>query len=58
VDLIKVRALRRGLSAYALERKADGLQQSHGRFSCLDRFRCLANSLLPGAARGSPGPSG
>jgi len=34
VDLIKVGALHRRLAAYALDRKPDGLQQSHGRFSC------------------------
>jgi hypothetical protein len=54
VDLIKVGALHRRLAAYALERKADGLQQSHWRFSCLDPL--LAYSLLRGAARCAPGP--
>jgi hypothetical protein len=54
VDLIKVRARHRGLAAYALERKADGLQESH---CCLLMFRAashLVNSLSPGAARPAP----
>jgi hypothetical protein len=38
MDLIKVRALRRGLSAYALESKANSLQQSHERLLLLDHF--------------------
>jgi hypothetical protein len=70
VDLIKVRALRRGLSAYALERKADGLQQSHGVLSSPivpplvgraipdARSSCLANSLLRCASRRALGAAG
>jgi hypothetical protein len=56
VDLIKVGALHRRLAAYALQRKADAFQQSHGGLSYLEAL--LANSLLRGVSPHAAGPTG
>jgi hypothetical protein len=56
--LIKVCALRCRLAAYPLNRRANGLQQSHGALSSVrTAFFCVTNSLLGGAARRAFGPA-
>src|SRR5678815_5451022 len=56
-NLIKMRALHRRFSAYALQRRADRLQQSHGVVSCVGRF-LAANSLQPGGTAPSAWSAG
>ena len=57
VDLIKVRTAPPAFRV-PLERKADGLQESHRRLFCVWTASHLVNSLSPGAARLRPVPRG